>query len=692
MLAKKIKILFNQLLLSALMIFLLLLVGCSNYEEKADQALSKLSNYEYEEGLQELTEFTDLVSEVSSSESKSKDVEKSIIRYLQSDATLASKRFVSQQLSIIGTENSLSVLSKLLEDKETVDIALYPLERIPGTSVDRILIDHLNSKDKVIQIGCINSLGVRKCETSVAQIAELMQSEDLDIAIAAASALGNIHNDESIKILKSKLSKTDGSLKHAVLDSYLKCVDILSKKESSKALAMYNDLYNSDLGMSSRQAALVGLISISDKKEAIILNSIQNDDAELKYVCIQQIRQLPERESISKFSSMLPKLSPANQIHMLGVIKDRADKESKTHVLKTLKSKESLVRIASLQALTVIGDNSDVITVATIAADQSGVERRNARECLNLINDAKANNVIVKNISLADKKVKIELIRSAGERDIKSSFDIILKNTESEDRQVRSASYLAIAEIATDNDLPILFEKLHNLSNKSNRQKMERTILRILSVFPDENFVKILINNIDTDESLDNKASSIKLLGVTNSPIALKKLRENINSENQTIKIGAVEGLSYWGTPEPLYDLMEVTEKAQNEKVREIALKGFTKFIAMDKSLSDSAKIELYKKSLKYAKTSNEKNLALDGIGHTDNLASLDVLELYYEDPSVKETVEDGINRVGWHVRRKHPEEVKAFILEIIKMTTSESYIRKSKDLIIEIDRILKEK
>ena len=682
---------FTRSLGSLLIIFLALqFTACSNTGEKADALLSQITNYDFGQNRTKLMEFSDLVVEAAKSESESEIVEESLIKFLQADPSFPSKQFACQQLSIIGSEKSVPVLIEMIKDESTTNIARYALERIPSKKVDEALLQALDSGNKNIKIGIINTLGVRGCKKAVEPIAIFLKNKDQDIAISAAAALGSIKGDECIKHLVAELNNSNKDLQNVVADSYLFCVDDIAIKDPSKANKIYNDLYKSDLSLSTRQAALVGMINTSDNKEELIYSIMLQGKGEMKYVAIPKLKDLPSNSDISKFTKLLPKLAPENQVQLLGVIEDRSDISSKNYVLTTLKSKYSLVRIASLNALANIGDESDVLTVAMIAASKSGDERNAARSCLALLKSDSVNKVIVSNISRADKSLKIELIRAVGERGSTSAFNALLENIGSKDRQIRTASYTALSDITAKEQLSALAEKLNNIPYESDRKKMERTISRVLLKYPDEGFIADLISNVDTDKSIDNKASSLRLLGYTNSAPALVQLRKSSKSDNQQLKIAAINGLSSWANTDPLYDLLEATEKAENEKVKQPALKGFINFISLDKILSDSAKIELYKKALKYAKTSNEKNMALDGVGHIDNFESLEVIKLYYKDPTVKQTVEDGVNRVGWHLASIDPERVRTYMHEFLKMTTDEKYIAKCNRVLERTDKVMK--
>ena len=674
-----------------LVLFAIQFSACSDIKERSNQLLTDVTNYEIGQDRTKLTEFNELVVEASESESQSKIVEESIIQFLTTDATWASKQFVCRELSVIGSEKAVSVLTEMLSNEQTSDMARYALERIPDDKVDEALIQSLDSENKNIKIGIINTLGVRECRKAASKIAELIKSEDQDIAIAAATALGSIKGDESIKYLTDEFNNPSIEIQNAVYNSYLLCVDEYAVTNPQEANIMYRELFQKDVTVPVQQAAFVGYINTSQNKGEVIYNSIIRQDEVLKYIAISKIRELPTNYDITKFAKLLPKLSDENQIQLLSVMEDRAEIDSKEYVLDALNSKETLVRIASLKVLSNLGDGSDVLTIAAIASRSNGDEKRAARECLDLMSNKDVNKVIAASISKADDNLKLELIRTTSERGAISSFEIILENTKSKNRKIRTSSYLALAEITTEKTLPILINNLYNLSFENDRKRMEKTILKVLTKYQSEEITNILLSHIANYESVENKASSLKLLGYTNNKEALKALRKNINSDNDKIKIAAIEGISSWSSPEPLYDLLEVTENAKNNRVKQPALEGFINFIDMDQNLSDTVKIKLYKKALNYSSTVNEKNLILNGIGHIENFESLPILKQYYNDPSVKKTVEDGINRVCWYLADRDPVRVKAFIHEIMKITSDEKYYAKSQKIIDRTNKLLKE-
>jgi hypothetical protein len=56
--------------------------------------------------------------------------EEMIIDFLASDATVDSKRYMCRELSWIGSEKSIAILEKLVNDKDLSESASYALQRL----------------------------------------------------------------------------------------------------------------------------------------------------------------------------------------------------------------------------------------------------------------------------------------------------------------------------------------------------------------------------------------------------------------------------------------------------------------------------------------------------------------------------------------------------------------------------------
>jgi hypothetical protein len=233
-----------------------------------DELLAKVKTYDWGQSRLPLTEVSDKIREAYGSPEKLKEIEKSLAAVLASDATYAGKQFVCRELSIIGTDQSVPTLAKMLSDEKLSDMARYAMERIPGAAVDAALREAMAKTSGKVKVGIMNSLGERRDAKSAAALSKLIGDSDEMVACAAAAALGKIGGSEATEALAKAKGTASGRLQMVVLDAYLKCADKLAAEGKKKeANAIYKELYEPDLPAVIRTAALRGMVGTTGGKQ-----------------------------------------------------------------------------------------------------------------------------------------------------------------------------------------------------------------------------------------------------------------------------------------------------------------------------------------------------------------------------------------------------------------------------------------
>ena len=195
-----------------------------------------------------------------------KELETRLAAVLPSGASRAAKDYVGRKLAIIGTAESVPALAALLPDKDLSHMARYALERIPAAEAAKALRDALAKTDGAEKAGVIGSLGTRRDAESIADLAALVGDSDARIALAAATALGDIGTVESAKALQD--AKPASTLvKARVADARLTAGErLLAAGDKAGALAVYKSLITSK-AKNVRLAATRGLLLASGKKD-----------------------------------------------------------------------------------------------------------------------------------------------------------------------------------------------------------------------------------------------------------------------------------------------------------------------------------------------------------------------------------------------------------------------------------------
>ena len=238
----------------------------SDMEPKLQELLNKIRAYDWGQSRLALTELSEIIKKAHGDKAELAKIEKALLGVLESDAKQAGKQYVCRELSIIGTEQSISVLAGMLVDEETSDMARYALERIPGTAVDDALRRSLRKARGKAKIGIVNSLGQRGDKKAVRPLTRLVTGKNEALATAAAAALGRIASPQAAKALAAAKDKTKGKVQLTVLDSYLKCADkMVADGKKAEALAIYKALGAASMPKPIRTAAVTGMINAARK-------------------------------------------------------------------------------------------------------------------------------------------------------------------------------------------------------------------------------------------------------------------------------------------------------------------------------------------------------------------------------------------------------------------------------------------
>ncbi|TEU06492.1 MAG: hypothetical protein E3J22_03610, partial [Candidatus Aminicenantes bacterium] len=217
--------------------------------------LQKVSTYDYGEDEKVLSQLRDYVRAHRHSPESIRQCEEQLAEFLDSDATLAAKMAVCRHLREIGTSVSVPVLEKMLLNQETSDIARYALEKIPGISVDRALIQGIDRSEGQVRIGIISSLGQRENSEAVPVLEKFLYDSDVSATVSAAEALGNTATPEASAALTKALDKTSGELQSQIASSLLKCAEhSLARRDWKTAIKLCDKVLSVKLSTPIHQA------------------------------------------------------------------------------------------------------------------------------------------------------------------------------------------------------------------------------------------------------------------------------------------------------------------------------------------------------------------------------------------------------------------------------------------------------
>ncbi|MBW7988996.1 MAG: hypothetical protein FVQ84_03100 [Planctomycetes bacterium] len=424
-----------------------------------------------------------------------------------------------------------------------------------------------------------------------------------------------------------------------------------------------------------------------DEAVGIVLDILKSGDQEMQAVAIAMVKDIPGAEVTKALVKELPNLSAASQVQLLSALSDRGDAAALPAVITAVKAEDESVRIAALKAVGQLGDESSVDLLARAAAAIRGAEQKAARGSLYRLRGPKVDEAILAGITKAEPKTKVELIKSAGERNISAGVSTLLKTAMDPDRKVRLESLKVLKVIAGAEHLPALVELLLNLQSSSDLSEALKMVAVVAHKIEDKNRqAEAVLAELPSIKDVKKQCSLLSVLGKIGDRSALPRLREALGSDNIDRRGAAIRALAEWPTSEPAVDLMKAAENSKNKVHRILALRGSIQLLVLDNKRSVEETIGMYKKAMSLAQDAGEKKRVLSGLANTKSLDALTMATGYLQDKALLKEAESAVVTIAGGIYENFPQQSKDVLTKIVQTTKNEALQRQAQEVINKIN------
>jgi HEAT repeat protein len=674
--------------LAVLMVMLSVAAGAQDFLTGLQAHMNAAAQYDYGESRLALTSIDSMMHGIFNDPELKKEAEKAFIAFLKSDATLASKQFVSRKLSLIGGDKCVSTLSKMVRTDDTFDMALYALERIPGKKAGGVLRGLLKKAEGVQLIGVINALGMRKDVKAVPGLKKLVLHQDEATALAAIAALGRIGDDKAAKVLVAVINDVSGQRKDAVYDAYLKHADRLFEKgRAFEAGEIYQKMTAVEYPEAIRSAAMSGLIVSSQNAGATCLDYLTNGDETLQSAVIYHVGRMKKLDYMDRIARMLPGLQVAQQVQLIGALAARGDHSVADQVIAVTGSEDSEVAVAAIKALEFLGDASMVELLAGFASGK-GEKADAARESLNRVKGAGMDKVFADLLGRSNPEMQAELLKSIGVRQM-NGLSSTVYSLAGGDSEVKTDAMRALSVIQDPNDMVDLVNLLIETESGRERVEAENMVVAVANRAEKEAHPsEALLARLPKIDSVELRSSMLQVMGRIGDAKALPEIKKAVSSKNKEISRAGIRALSAWPDATPLTDLMNLAQKNRDKTGRILALRGFIRMIDLDKSGNGEKKVVLYRKALDMNGGANEKRLILAGLSNIRNVLAINMAGELMEDESVTSEAEAAVVKIANRIWRQHPDETMLVLKKVAGKISDEGRIEDVQEIMQAIERM----
>ncbi len=662
-----------------------------------DGMLDIVKDYEFADDRAPLSNIREFIEGFYDDKVQLAAIEQKLVEFLKSDASTAAKDFVCRRLRVIGTGASVAALAEMLDDAETADMARYALERIDSPEVDKALRDALGSAKGEVKIGIINSLGARGDVKAIGKLSALVRNKDEAVAMAAVSALGNMPDYATAKMLTS-VGGSSGRLKIEAYRAGLECGEnLLASGSDRKARKVFSRIYEDETAPAFVRASAVyqwilaapeGGFFVANPHEIIEETLTEDDDPDVvKITAVKALVKAEDRKLLRTLSDIYGELESPVKTAVMHALYDRGDKEFKPVLMMGVNDDNDQVKVAALVSLAAVADGDDVSMLAETAAVSDGQVRKAARQTLYSVHDPEADKQIMANIPAAKKQVKLEYIAALGERGAGQASGLLISEAMKGDEEVRNEALKVLTDLAGAEDFDGLLELAGKAESVSARRQAEKALAAVAGKMPQKSLAsERLIKVIESADDTDTEVMLMSVLGQVADENAYSFLSERLAEENDAVRLQAIRSLSQWPNARPITTLKAIAKKSAGSTEGTLALRGVigqVKYL----DVSKSAKVEMYKEAMSMAEGLNEKKMILSELSKVYEPGAAELAFKYIDEPQLKNEAGLAVVEIAEKIYITNTE-MKSKLQKVIEAVENKSLDERAGQVIAAIDEI----
>jgi len=567
-------------------------------------------------------------------------LERQMIQVLKSEAPWEVRKFICQQLWMMGTDESVPTLAGMLTDTQSVEMACYALRNHQSPLASQALIEALGKVKGRSLLSVINLIGDRREDRSVPALIRLSNESDREAVESAIAALGKIATEPAVSFLRKLRHRRNTPQQLLIAQAYLQSGQELADRSKNKeALAVYRDLFQSTVLTRIRRGALLGMMETGGAEVVpVVMGVLRGNDWKLKTAAIANSHLLQGEAVTKQLIVEFQKSTPDIQVLLLEAIVEREKSRVLPFLTEAIGSRSADVRAAAIRELGTHGTRSSIpVLVDVLSRGASKEETQAASASLRRIGGTGVEEALLQSMDQTPSAVRPELIRIIADRKIPDATDALLTQAVHSDADVAKAALKALGLLAGAKNQSDLIKILTQLPNESVRPEAEMALLAVSrKIERSQQQVNPIIKSIENTKDVATKCSFLRVLGGLATAQSFTRIQKALESKNYQIQDTALRALVNWPDARAVESLLRVFRSTDKESHRVLALRGFVRVLGLGGELSAKTVASRYKEILKHARRADEKKLILSGLATVRDAQALKLVLPLLEDEEVK--------------------------------------------------------
>lgn len=617
------------------------------------------------------------------------DRERKLIAVLQSDAPPQDKAITCKRLAIYGTAEAVPALAPLLYDAHLASWARIALESIPGPAAEEALRAAMGKLQGLLQVGVINSIGVRQDPLAVEGLAGWLKEPDPEVASAAAVALGHIGGEAAAKALQPALASAPTAVRSAVAQGCLLCAEkYLDHGKAAEAVKLYDAVRAAEVPRQRILEATRGAILARQADGLpLLVETLRSTDLAMFGMGLRTSREMPSRAVTDALATELARALATRQGPMLQALADRTDATVVPAIVGAARSGSKTLRLEAMSALQRMGNAASVPVLLDVAVENDPELAQAAKAALARLPEEAVDAALTARLPQATGKARQALIELAGQRSVTAAVPELIKASGEADPALRAAALKALGTTATQADLGALLNLLARAQSPAEVSAAEATLEAACTRLPDKAAcAEQLLAGLPASTPA-TRCALLRLLGVVSNPKALEAVRSALGSPEPTVRDTALRVLADWPEVAALPPLLDLFRNTRNDTQRVLALRGCVRLLGMGgQPLAQTVKT--YGELMASAQRVAERKMVLAGLANVPDSAALKLVEPFLGQAEVQAEAELALLEITAGMAGSSPAEAKKIATRLQTEAKTQSNRERAGRILNQIEKV----
>jgi len=394
------------------------------------------------------------------------------------------KAFVIRQLETVGKDEAVVFLRPALQDERLADPAARALVRINSPAARKALLDALQNASGNTRLTLIEALGDCRAGEATTAVSAFVNSEDKKLRKVSLYALARIADPASASLLRAAAEKSGWTYDETgATQAYLNYANQLQATgDSAKAEQIADSVLqeaNADSQSPARTAALKLLTVIQKEKSVpLLVNAMNDPNPKYRAAALHFAEGFSGNEAVALWVKQLKQSSDTVKAEILPMLGRSGNQSALPAVLEELKSKNGKVKIAAVKAAGKIGGSEALSALLNTMKTAEGREINTVSQTILSMKNPDLTRRVGNAISSTPAgPAQAALIRILSARSATDRLYDVMPQLQSKDTVVQEAAYAALENMASGENLPLLFNLLVNSSSPGQIRSVQRAIV-----------------------------------------------------------------------------------------------------------------------------------------------------------------------------------------------------------------------